>query len=147
MEGGNFTFPVVFMFDTPDSEIYFDYTLSIGLASCCVFVWVMVVSLPLVFDSEDPEERAKMRTLQRSPLFDALHVLFSRLLFVSILATLLRPFSCVMGGLSEDLVLSTNHAEQCGGHESFFSGSASSVLLLFFVITSIGLSNPLHLSF
>jgi len=135
-EGGNFTFPVVFMFDTPDSDLFFDYQVAMGLASCCVFLWVVVVSLPLVFDSEDVQERAKMRSLQRSPVFDALHVLFSRLLFVSLLATLLRPFSCIMDDGRNDLVLSTDRDELCGGHESFFSGSASSVLLIFFVITS-----------
>lgn len=143
-EGGNFTFPVVFMFDSPDSHRFFGYQLAMGLASCCVYVWAVVVSLPLVFDSESAEQRAKMRALQRSPVFSALHALLSRLLFVSLLATLLRPFSCVRhpeegggaGGL--DLVLSTDRSVLCGGHESFFSGSASSVLLIFFVITSTG---------
>ena len=137
--GGNFTFPVVFLFDTPDSDpdLFFGYSAAMALASCCVYVWVVVVSLPLVFDAEQPEERRKMRALQRSPVFETLHVCFSRLLFVSIVATLMRPFSC-QHGEGSSLVLSTDQDVLCGGDESFFSGSASSILLIFFVITSTG---------
>lgn len=146
-EGGSFTFPVVFMFDTPDSDEYFRSDLAMGMASCCAFIWVVVVSLPLVFDSDNTEERAKMRNLQRSPIFETLHALFSRLLYVSILVTLMRPFSCVTDDHNDELVLSTDRDVLCGGKESFFSGSASSILLIFFVITSTGniLSNLLFL--
>jgi hypothetical protein len=138
-EGGSFTFPVVFLFDTPASHHLFDYSLAMGLGSVCVLAWVVVVSLPLVFDSDSDQERRKMRVLQRSPVFQALHVLFSRLLFVSLLATLLRPFSCQLDPSgSSRLVLTTARDELCGGQESFFSGSASTILLIFFVITSTG---------
>jgi hypothetical protein len=93
--GGSFTFPVVFMFDTPidDAEDpnseFFGFSLAMCLAACCSLLWAVVVALPLVLDTsssdssrgEEQEGRQHMRSLQRSPVFTALHVLFSRILF------------------------------------------------------------------
>jgi len=136
--GGNFTFPVVFLFDHSQSEQNFGVDLAMGLAACSGFIWIVIVALPLIFNADNASEREKMRSLQRSPVFEFFHILFSRVIFVSIIVTLMRPFSCIEDPQgSGDLVMSTDWDTLCGGQESFFSGSSSSVLLIFFVITSI----------
>jgi hypothetical protein len=136
--GGSFTFPVVYLFDSEDpsdsSGSSFGYSLALGLASVCVLLWLVIVSVPLVYDSQD---KSLIRSFQQNPAFDAIYSLLSRLIFVSIVATLLRPYSCVSSG---GLVLSTNPHQTCGGNDSsqneFSSAVASSLLLLFFLLTS-----------
>lgn len=135
-EGGSFTFPVVYLFDPNTADAY-GYSLAMGLAAGCVLLWVVIVSLPLVYDSDD---KSAIRSIQNNPAFDALYTLFSRVIFVSIVATLMRPYSCVTGGSDSPLVLSTDPFQECGGNDSpqnrYASNVAASIYLLFFMLTS-----------
>jgi hypothetical protein len=138
-DGGSFTFPVVFLFDR-GLENEYGFSVAMGLAAVSVFLWVVVVTLPLMYD-DDSSQMSKIRSLQRTPAFDFLYVMLSRIVYVSIVATLMRPYSCVENfGGGHDLAVSTDAGIVCGGGDAdrnaWSTGYSSTILLVFFLITS-----------
>ena len=138
-EGGAFTFPVVFLFDRSFDDS-FDFSVAMGIAVVCVLIWIIMVTVPLIYDSSSSHSSSSkegIRALQQSPAFDFTYVLFSRIIYVSIVATLMRPYSCVLSDDGVDELLVSTHPEvSCGGGVSWSSGRVTSILLLFFILTS-----------
>lgn len=139
---------------------YLGYHGSVTVAAFAILVWAVVVALPLATLSSNASRRiAKMSAITGSPFYDFVAVLVSRLFAVWMMATLMRPSSCLtmvdfsytgaldpgtssaVNGTVVDLsyVMSTDLTQRCGGgrgntHNWFAAASLS--LLVYFMITS-----------
>lgn len=111
--------------------------ISILLAVSLVLAWVVISSVPLAYGGSDSQRRMKIGKLTKSPAFNFCSVFVSQLFFVWIVATLLRPTSCVDG--IDGPVMSTGQYEEvsCGSvAEQAWSYRISLPLLLFLCLTS-----------
>lgn len=127
-----------------DGGDYQGYSIAVNIAVLTVFIWGMIVSIPLAIGglSASTHKRQKVMHFQLSPAVETIKVIISRLLTVWIIATLMRSSSCV--GSNGESLLSTATTVQCGGYTDgngnnavgSWAGQASIPLLTFFVITS-----------
>ena len=112
------------------------YYISSTVACILVMVGGIMVTLPLAASGVNEYKMAKIIAFKESPVYDVVMAILTRILTVWILATLMRPSSCLA---SEDPFksnsLSTDSSIACGGSVRW-SGTASIALLTFFVITS-----------
>lgn len=111
---------------------WISFEVAVGLAVCCMLLWVLLVSVPLALD-DDNDRSEYLFALQTHSMYDMTYTIISRILFVSILATALRPYSCL--SYNGSLVLSTDHSTECGD-EGSWSSLIALPLLMYFVITS-----------
>jgi len=139
--------------------------ISILVASIAVFVWAIVISIPLVWSSGAEREqqwnagnlvrnRDKVIKFKGSALVEFFTVLLSRILCVWIMATLMRTTSCVDkevmipsfdddgggGGVTTvevatAVVVSTSQRVNCSNNH-WWAAHSSLALLLFYMITS-----------
>jgi hypothetical protein len=138
--------------------------ISILVASIAVFVWAIVISIPLVWSSGAEREqqwnagnnndrnRDKVIKFKGSALVEFFSVLLSRILCVWIMTTLMRTTSCVDkkeemitvdgdgGGVTAievatAVVVSTSQRVSCSNNH-WWAAHSSLALLLFYMITS-----------
>eukprot|EP01033_Poteriospumella_lacustris_P005954 gene5954-4278_t len=107
----------------------------VSLAAFAVVVWAALVAVPLVQGGDTADRRhAKSAAVLHHPTYRALCVVFGELLAVWVIATLLRPTSCVDGaggvaGAGGGAVMSTQLSYDCGAARQFDLGRAALPLL------------------
>ena len=126
--------------------------ISVLVASIAVFVWAIIIAIPLVWSSGADRERGRNATnydhnrdkvlrFKGSALVEFLSVMLSRIFCVWIMATLMRTTSCLdhtttSGGDDVTIaVVSTAQRVDCS-HNHWWAAHSSLALLLFYMITS-----------
>jgi len=135
-------------------DVYYDagdkdaLDISIMVASIAVFIWAIVISIPLVWSSGAEREqqryagsdrnREKVMKFKGSALVEFISVLLSRIFCVWIMSTLMRTTSCVDRTYEDDItavVVSTSQRVGCSRNH-WWAANSSLALLLFYMITS-----------
>jgi hypothetical protein len=121
----------------PSGNDSYSLKVSILLAVSLVLGWVLISSVPLAYGGSEIARKIKIKKMTASSSFNFCSSFVSQLFFVWLVATLLRPTSCVSNG--GDPIMSTALSSEisCGSASSqSWSYRISLPLLLFLCLTS-----------
>jgi hypothetical protein len=108
-----------------------EYRASTSVACAAIFAWTILISLPLTanFESSVEYRQKKLQKFRESALYEFFMILLSRLFTVWLIATLMRPTSCV------DDHLTTAFNVSCTP-DDYWTTSVALVVLVYYLLTS-----------
>lgn len=131
--------------NTPNNTSTSILQTAITLATVFALLWGVLLALPLAQDSRNDvlRHQRKIHAVLSAASFQALSFLVAQLLGVWIMATLLRPYSCIdyatvdSGGTSSvRTVMSSALLSACGTNSGYAVGKAALPLFVHFLLTT-----------